>query len=813
MTERQRPLSLLLAAAIAAVGCTELEKARFGTAEEGEGCKQVSDCKAGLDCVEKVCAPLPPLFEGPQRGDVCTDQADCDPDLFCGRQGVCTVVPPAGENEACGLTDECALPLVCSGLTGTCVADSGGAGTLGLGEDCVDLLDCQRPLICGLTGSCERLPSLSPAGCSRSDNELGAFRVYWELPPATIPDDYEFYRFPFPSDVRVVNGTISLAGHAGPGEVLGIDVPGLYFAGVEQDADGFAVNQPVFFRFSDLVDRQSLCLDAGGIYPPVPAEEPQYCAAGGPATVYLVDVTPASPTYGTRLPVQLVYSRDGGQYICQNWLGLAPLDGRPLRHATTYAAIITTGVKDIRGGAPIRDQDFAAVMAGTNPVPAMQPLLTWIAAQSIDAGTIAAATVFTTGNPDAVVPKLREAITAEPAPVFASSLICGSPGVNPCDDLLTGPEHQRGCFDPYTGFYVLQGTYQSPVYQQGTRPYLRAEDGGAFVFDAQGRLVRQGYETLCFALAVPPGPAPTEGFPTVIYGHGTGGSFHSFIDDGTARRLTEQGYAVISIDNVMHGRRQQPLSTPQNPSLWQDPGQLFFNLPNPRASRDNVLQGAADLYYLTRLLRAGQTLIGPDGLITFDGDAIAYLGHSQGTVIAPAYLAGEDHLTKAVLSGAGAELALSILNKKQPADVSQAAGVFFGDQGLARIHPMMGLLAMIFAPADAISYAHTWVLQPDNRAGPLPLLQFSGVGDSYTPDVTQGAQLRAAGLPLVGAVAAPIEGVAQVTSPQQNNLNGVTAGAVQLVPDGTYDGHFVLFDHPEAEAILEAFIVQGRIER
>jgi pimeloyl-ACP methyl ester carboxylesterase len=371
--------------------------------------------------------------------------------------------------------------------------------------------------------------------------------------------------------------------------------------------------------------------------------------------------------------------------------------------------------------------------------------------------------------------------------------------MSPCEDGLFGDLHQRGFFPPYNGFHVLQGTYQAPAYQQGTRPYLRPEDGGAFVLDGSGVPVQQGTESMCYALAVPIPAVAVPPFPVVVYGHGTGGSFHSAMTD-VAPLLTAQGFAVVGFDNVMHGRRQQPLGTPQNSALWQDPGQLFFNLPNPRASRDNVLQGAADLFFLVHLLES-DALTGPDGEITFDDAKIFYVGHSQGTVIAPAFLEVEPDLQAAVLSGAGAELALSILNKKEPADVSMAAGAFFGDQGLSRIHPMMGILAMTFGPADAVSYAPTWVLAPQApRTSPLPLLMFSGIGDSYTPDVTQHALMRAAGLPIVGTAVQPVAGVSEVASPRAEN------GVIQLQPDGAYDGHFVMFDHADGPDILEHFL-------
>jgi hypothetical protein len=524
----------------------------------------------------------------------------------------------------------------------------------------------------------------------------------------------------------------------------------------------------------------------------------------------LVNIDPTSPDYGSRIPVQLAMGTDKGQYICQNWLGIAPLEGQPLAHQTTYAAIITTAVRDIRDDAPIQDLDFANILAGTEVVAAMQPLLDWIDDRSIDASDLAVATVFTTDDPDHLAPKIRAAIHAQnPAPTFDSgSVLCNGSNTSPCDDGQT-----RGCFGSHAGYHEIQGTYAGPILQAGERPYATASMGGDITVDGDGMPNVHGAETMCFSLAVPTGAVPGEGFPIIIYGHGTGGSYRSFMDQSLGsttlvEALTDPdlGFAVLGFDNVMHGpRQQQPPGTSPLPDTWQDPGRLFFNLANPRAARGNVLQGAADLFHLVRLVRNPTTsLSGPDGTIRFNAEAVFYLGHSQGTVIAPPFLAAESDLRAAVLSGAGAELALSILNKKKPTDVGQVASAFFSDEGLSRVHPMMGLLSMIFGPADSVSYAHTWILQ--SSVGALPLLQFSGVDDSYTPDITQQALILATGLPLVTPVTVPITGVAEVDPPQQNNLNGVTAAAVQLATDGTYDGHFVMFNHPGAATTLTHFL-------
>lgn len=877
---------MLLALLACAASCTSATRPELGTTLEGQACAQASDCLAGLGCVDKTCQKLASNLLGPRRGDACTSDAECAPDLVCGPQSACASVKGAALNEACGLTDECTPPLVCHGNSGVCVtlgAPNPGVpgaparfGIKDLGEACAGLTDCRRPYLCavGLAApTCQKLPLYLGPSCTRSDEEQGAFRAYYELPPsellvappAAVPADFEFYRLPFPNDVRLVAGRIVLAGHASPGEVLGIDVAGGYLKAVSEDADGFAINGSVFVRFTDMPTAASLCLEPGGTYPPVvtpgcapgatcPGAE-AFCAAGGPATVYLVNIDKRSPSYNAHVPLQLAVKPERGQYMCQNGIGVAPLDGVALAAGTTYAVVVTTGIRDLRGSAPIHDQDFARVLAGdaaptakdpTAPEPlsdavrlATQPLRDWIAAQSIDAADIAVASSFTTGHPSAMGTRLRAAVAALPAPSFdAGAFECGAA---PATYLCHQPAFAlRDCPSvPSPLVYEVHGTYKAPAFQSGTRPYATAADGGALSLDAAGLPQKTFDETMCFALSVPRTHTPGDTYPVVIVAHGTGGNYRNFALDptGIVKLFTDQGFAVISFDNVMHGPRQDAATTPAawQPQKWDlvDPGRLFFNILNPRAARDNVLQGAADLFSLTRLVREAAPLSTPStGEIRFDPAQVYFFGHSQGTVIAPAYLAEEPHLRAAIWSGAGAELALSILNKREPLNLAEATGALFADRNISRVHPMMSLIALLFGPADALGYAGTLVANSSRAA--RPFLLFSGLNDHFTPAATQEALIRAAALPLVKPVALALSGVAEVAAPLRANLAGVTAGVVQLSPDcgvitdalgcakaigcsysggacqGTFEGHFVVFDHPGAATSMSGFLQSAK---
>ncbi len=112
-------------------------------------------------------------------------------------------------------------------------------------------------------------------------------------------------------------------------------------------------------------------------------------------------------------------------------------------------------------------------------------------------------------------------------------------------------------------------------------PYAR--DGGAIEVDSSGDPVIQRMEALRFAVSVPRGTMPAAGWPIVLYAHGTGGDYRSFIDNETALVLAAQGLAVISIDQPLHGTRAPPGSATED---------AFFNYQNPIAGRDHVRQHA-----------------------------------------------------------------------------------------------------------------------------------------------------------------------------------------------------------------------------
>lgn len=779
-------LTLLFAVVGGLAACQSDEPLAIGTKDVGDDCRQISDCRPGLECASGRCQVLPPLELAGRAGSACLTTADCAEGLCCGNQGLCRSPPPGGSSESCGqgeggpcgFSADCSVGLVCDG-SGLC-ARPGGQGQGELGSGCAEIADCRRPLICGVDDTCVEPPLFPGARCVRSEEERGAFRAYFEVPRGEPLD--EFYRLPFPSDVRVRDGVVDLGGHASPGEILGVDFTALYLGAIVEDMRGFGLSQPIFFRFSEKLDAATLT------------------ATAALPSVLLVDVTSGSPDYGRAWPVEITYRESAGQFICGNAVGIAPQAGRPLRPGTTYAAVLGHGLRAASGAAPIQDGDLRVVLAEAAPSEpaalvaahaAFAPLRAYLTGAGRSLDTVAAATVFTTGEPGAVAPRIREAVRGVPDPVASELTRCAAGVTSPCAEGAS-----RGCAPADPAYEQLHFRLRFPKIQRGTRPYLSPGLGreGALSLDADGRPEVFGDEGVCVSLAVPRNaPPPAGGWPVVLYAHGTGGDFTSALGS-VASDLAALGIATIGYDGVMHGPRQ---GLP--PEGRQDPGRLFFNPGNPRAARDNVMQGAADLFYL---VRAAEALLLPraaTGLpadVRFDATRIGFYGHSQGTVVAPPFLAWERGVRAAVLTGAGAELGITFVEKRKPNDTAGLVRVAFGDQSPTRIHPMIGLLTWYFGSTDALPYAGLWVARRPVGRGPLDLLHVYGVGDGYTPDATQAALARAGGWPLVGALLAPIDGVPRAESGLTANLDGATAGTIQFAPPISggvpeYDGHFV----------------------
>ncbi|MCW5801037.1 MAG: hypothetical protein KIT31_01395 [Deltaproteobacteria bacterium] len=577
-----------------------------------------------------------------------------------------------------------------------------------------------------------------------------------------------FYALPFPNDVYRVGGRVDLSTF--PANSMTVDA----YRVAAQDLDGFGTNQAIFARFDGALDPDSL---------PDPAASAQPGAA-----VYLVNVDARSPNKGQRTPLLLRFRAEGTQTLGANSLTARPYPGFPLDGGTTYALVITDRLRSASGADVAAPASFREVMgngsgggAGAQQVrAAYAPLIAYLDEPGDDErGDVVSAAVFTTQSVTAVVPALRQAIFALPAPAST-------------DVHFTGAT---------TTFANFQGTYTAPNFQEGDVPY-RVAPSGRISIGGDGAAVVQRMETMRFDVTVPLGDVPPNGFPVAIYAHGTGGDFTSFVRDGTADALAVQGIAVISTDQVLHG--------PRNPG--GNPELDFFNFGNPYAMRDNALQGTADAFAQLRLA-TGLEFSHEERTIKLDPAKVYFFGHSQGGLTGPGFAAFEPSLSAAVMSGTGGLLYISLLHKTQPFDIPTIVASFLRDAPIDEDNPSLALAQMWVERSDGTNYAPLIARTPPAGNPPRNLYQSEGFTDNFTPNPCIEAFATAAGgdivdLPDTTAIEGltTLRGREVVAAPIAKNLNGVTAVLAQFKQRAGSDGHFVVFDIERARRQTSEFL-------
>jgi pimeloyl-ACP methyl ester carboxylesterase len=770
----------------------------------GKPCTTREQCENALrlSCVEGMCA-----FTGDlAKNDPCSATLECGEGLYCsiedGRH-VCDSAGTGGAGARCESTADCERNLVCAfdnGLAKHCVA--AGEGDIGTGcggpSDCLAGLYCTPPIedrerVCAALnpGDSTFVPWDSLACPDEDSAAVAYFRV-----PRKDGQDGDFFRLPFPNDVRRSGAKLDLEGFPSPGDLfgVGIDFVGNYVKAAEQRQGGFATNPVVYFRFSRP-------------YVGVAAE-----------SVMLLDIDPDSPDYGK--PLSRSWGTSAGEvtrYVCKNWLNVRTPVGAPLRPGTTYAMVLTTGIKAKDGSTFKRAADFEALLQADAPADAVlraahiayAPLRAFLADpdnERVKAADVLNAAVFTTVDTLGTLDAARRVVLAEPAPALKSVTVCKAGTKSPCDD---GAERVCATNADYT---EVHGKVALPIFQAGDPPYESAGGG----FEMVGGMPKiQRHEDVCFGLALPKGAAPEGGMPLVIYAHGTGGSFKTGLAD-LGKLAAEHGAAVLTIDLPQHGARRHSM---------RPPDELFYNFTNPDAARDNVSQGSVDLFSLVWL--AKNLDAGADSAF---GQAVSFsrivlFGHSQGATHAALAAPLENDVSGVVLSGVGGDVSESLVAKRAPIDLASTLYVLLGDtaaapegalcppilgddgkpvmtsdgsiahhQCIGSSHPVYALLQGFLERSDPVNFASLLAKPGTGRTAKHVFMTF-GIGDTYAPDITQKAFAAAGALTHVAPELLAITPDGVKPAPLSANVTvgmaKFTQGVRQYMAEEGKDAHFV----------------------
>jgi hypothetical protein len=611
-----------------------------------------------------------------------------------------------------------------------------------------------------------------------------------------------FFDQPWPSDLRrEADGTVRFAGFPNPRDRPILDV---YLESMTGVLDGFSPVAPGYVRFTGPLARSSL--------PATPRD-----ALDPESSLALLDIDPSSPEYGQRKLVAWSFRARAGVYVSSNTLAFMPAPGYPLRRATRYAFVVTNAVRSENGGSIARAPDLDAVLSDESARGALDAARSaWsdavdeVERAGIARDEIVHLAVFTTNDPAKEARALRDFVRASyPAPA-----------VDPATFIAA---ESRDTVDVYEGRYG-----PSPDFQSGSPPFQQFGHGGQLSFDEDGNAVVEREFDVRFALAVPNAaacPEPDDGYPIVLYAHGTGGNYRSmFGARGEAENLGARCIASMGIDQIFHGDRIAP--------GMASPDILFFNVVNPVAGRANAIQSAVDLVQQARLFTESELTV-PAGIsgrgapIAFDGSKLGFMGHSQGGINGPIFLGIDDQALGGMLSGSASMLMIALLEKTEPIDVPTLIRTTFLDLSdseadeLDLFHPALSLAQTIVDPSDPVHYVGSIAREPRAGFAPKSLFMTEGVnpdgsGDNYAPPHGIEVQAVAAGLPPEAPLVHPIAELAWgsleplnvPTDGVSGNIgDGLASGALAQWPAAdASDGHFVIYDIPEAMEQATAFV-------
>lgn len=586
--------------------------------------------------------------------------------------------------------------------------------------------------------------------------------------PRPIIDGPGFFDRPWPDDRRMVDGHPDFSGFPGVDEYPLIED---YVAQADK-IDGFGPASPLYLRFKSALE--------------VPALPDPATSMTTDSPLWLVNIDPRSPRRGALVPFTTTYFAEATDWIPDNLLAVQPVWGTPLEPSTTYALVVSTDIAQAPAG-------FEKVWEADHADHALyEPLAETLFQLHIDIDRVAHAQVFTTQDTSWEMAAIADRIH-------------GGLAVGPIAEEVT-----RTLMGIH--FTAWQGNLWIPIWQTGESPYVA--EGGDFTFD-DGAPVLQGWEHVGFSLTVPKDTAdmPTDGYPTVIYSHGTGGDLTSFCDekDGmeVAGMLAKAGIAGFGISLPFHGDR----------NTGGDPAILSFNYFNPEAGRTNFRAAALDQVFLAAALSAeSRSFWSEAGLdVHLDPDRVAYMGHSHGGEIgALAVPHFRDAVDGVVLSGTGGGLSVTLTSRD--AGDFDIQGILVNtfeltEDEFTETHPLVGMVQLLSEVTDPINAGPYWHRNaPPFESRPQPVLMFEGLNDIYTPPRAIEALAGSAGIPIVAPVAQ------QWTVQELQDIDGIELPVANNRPawDGEdittalsqwpEHGHFPIFDDKDAATLYQGFL-------
>lgn len=592
---------------------------------------------------------------------------------------------------------------------------------------------------------------VSVAACGDNDAQT----VYFEVGETSTADT--FWNFPFPSDQRLdERGAPDIARFPNPRDVSILND----LLAIVPDRRGWPMMMPAYFRFTA----------------PVPETALDVVLADGP--LYLIDIDPASPERGAKLPV-VAKTLAADRYVPSDVLAIAPRPGIVMRANTQYAYVIA---RDFAPGFS-RPAGFSE-----KTYPALWETLELIGIPRED---VLVATVFTTGDEIARMRARSEAIRAAYEPAITDVELVGG--------------------DTYDGFCRLSAKITMPQFQTGTQPF---DDGGLFVLDDSDVPQKQGELTIPVVITLPKQAMPATGWPLYQFFHGSGGLSTGLVDLGYSPTPADEpepgkgpGYVV-----ARHGIAAASSALPLNPERYANATDYaYLNINNLSAFPQTFQQGVFEQRLLTDALLAlripDSVLAGCTGISSpagehfFDAQKLVAGGQSMGGMYTNLVGAVEERFGALVPTGAGGFWNLMILESSLIPGARSLLATALGvdDAELAFIHPAMSLLGLAWESAEPIVAMSRLAHRPLDGLPARHIYEPAAKDDVYFPTVIYDAAALAYRNELAGTQVWPsmrealaLQGLGEIAQyPVRANLDGKTRVVVQYEGDGIIDSHYI----------------------
>jgi len=541
-------------------------------------------------------------------------------------------------------------------------------------------------------------------------------------------------------------------------------------------------------------------------------------ATAADASVFIADVDVDSPASGTRYPAYAKFLPTLG---C---ISVIPVPGVVLPPGVRHAAVLTTRVRATSGERLVADAELERIARLRQRATAPERLYGAAIDRLVDDGNVARASevaslaVFTTSKRVFELPSLRAELQRQPEPELLLDPAAAAPYPVKVFGVSTHPSLQEwlGVAEvDDDGFEWPGGDNPSGIAHDEiavvvsaafVAPSFLDPVTGRFERDAvSGDYVLADAEALVpVTLVLPRRSPPADGYPVVVHGHGLSNHRGSML--GIANELARAGFAMIGIDDVLHGARSGAPDLINNfpgsyrgadgiPDTFDFPVAFFAAFSDFGAMEDNFRQTVLDQASLVRLIRSARLDLSPleeAGArvgARLDPTRIYWSGGSLGGIVGAMTIAVEPEIDAAALQVPGASFVqlISTSSAELASLVDAVARATFGLQGdevSDEFHPVALLLGAATEAGDPIAYApRVYSDRLVSEREPPDVMVTYAAYDEVLPNVSSVALIRALGLDLAAPNLFDLPGIDTVEAPVSGNMTGGRSGAaVQYMP-------------------------------